>query len=258
MDSTTYTLITGASGGIGKELALIAAREGRNVVLVARRRGALTKLARELTKRYDIYSEVIAADLTSADAVETIQIALRRKKITVGILINNAGFGSYGNFAMSDKASQLAMIDLNIRALTELTHALLPTLLAQKQAYIMNLGSVAGFLPGPLMSVYFASKAYVLHFSEALAEELRGSGVSVTCLCPGSTKTGFGEVARVSATHSTRTSRVTAREVAEYGWRAMKRKKRVAVYGFSNRLSLVLIRFLPKAAVTRIVHRIQR
>lgn len=254
----TYTLITGASGGIGEALARKAAGDGRNVVLVARNKGKLTKLARELTKQHDIDAEVMAFDLSLPESPKQLCDVLKRKKITVDILVNNAGFGDYGTFAESDLETQLAMVDLNVRSLTELTHRLLPGMVARKHGYIMNVASVAGFLPGPLMSVYFASKAYVLSFSEALFEELRGSGVSVTCLCPGSTKTAFGETAHVSETHSTRTSRVTATDVADYGWDAMLAKKPVAVHRLSNRSMLWFTRFMPRRLVTRLVHDIQK
>lgn len=255
---TTYTLISGASSGIGKELAEIAAREGRNVILVARDEPALNTVAKDLAKRYAIDAMVLARDLSEQQSPQQIFDALARKKIVVDTLINNAGSGDYGEFVRSNRATQLGMINLNVRTLTELTHLFLPDMVRCKTGYIMNLGSVASFLPGPYMSVYFASKAYVLSFSEALSAELRDSGVSVTCLCPGSTKTSFGESAHVSETHSTRTSHVTPRQVAEFGWKAMKDGKPVAVYGFGNRLSITLTKFLPRSLVVRIVERIQK
>ncbi len=254
MKSQTYTLITGASSGIGKEIAILAAREGHNVVLVSRGKAELTKLARELTKQFDIFAEVIESDLTVKGAVASVVNTLERKKLTVDVLVNNAGFGDYGPFEKTDLAKQLNMIDLNIRALTELTHALLPAMIERGTGKIMNVASVAGFLPGPLMSVYFASKAYVLSFSEALADELKNSGVTVTCLCPGSTKTSFGDTAHTKKSHSTQTSKVTAAEVASFGWNAMKNGKRVAVHGFSNKYVVFIVRLLPRALVARAVH----
>lgn len=255
---TPYTLITGASSGIGKELAEIAAREGHNVILVARDEAALTTVAKDLAKRYGIDAIVLVSDLTKQQSPQQIFDTITSKKVVVDTLINNAGFGDYGDFVQSDRVAQLGMINLNVRALTELTHLFLPAMVRRKTGYVMNLGSVAGFLPGPYMSVYFASKAYVLSFSEALSAELRDSGVSVTCLCPGSTKTSFGESAHVSETHSTRTSHVTPRQVAEFGWKAMKDGKPVAVYGFGNRLSIIFTKFLPRRLVVRIVERIQK
>lgn len=258
MTKTTYALVTGASGGIGKELASIAAKNGYNLVLVAREKSKLNGLAKDLAKQHDVFTHVIACDLSDSKSPQHVFDSLKRKKIVIDILINNAGFGDYGEFSASDTKIQLAMIDLNVRALTELTHLFLPAMLERKTGYIMNLGSVASFLPGPLMSTYFATKAFVLSFSEALSEELRGSGVSVTCLCPGSTKTNFGEAAHVNKTHSTRTSTVTPGVVAAFGWSAMLHEKPVAIYGSYNRASVRFIKFLPRTTVARIVRRIQK
>lgn len=254
----SYTLITGASSGIGLELAKIAAAQGHDLVLVARRRDALDSLAASLQKEHSVVAEVIALDLGQPESPTSLAAALKKRHIQIDTLINNAGFGDYGPFTESKLSTQLSMIDLNIRALVELTHRLAPDMVARGNGRIMNVASVAGFLPGPLMATYFASKAFVLSFSEALGVELAGSGVTVTCLCPGSTKTSFGENAHVSATHSTRTSRVTAAQVAAFGWKAMMSGKPVAVHGIGNRWSLFLTRFVPRGFVTKLVHSIQR
>lgn len=253
-----YTLITGASSGIGKELAILAAQDGRNLVLTARNKAGLEALASDLMTQYGILTEVITSDLSENGAVDTLLEVLRRKKLSINTLINNAGFGDYGRFAVSNGEVQTRMINLNIRALTELTHALVPCMVKSGSGQIMNVASVAAFIPGPFMSVYFASKAYVLSFSEALAEELQGSGVSVTCLCPGSTKTGFGDKAHTKKNHSTQTSRVTAEDVATFGWKALKNGKRVAVHRVSNRYLVWVIRFLPRTLVTRAVGHMQK
>lgn len=257
MSHKTYTLVTGASSGIGKALATIAAREGHGLILVARNKRALASLAYDLSERYSVPTRVIVTDLSDPESPTKIYHELEQNGVVVDILINNAGFGDYGAFLSSSVDTQLAMIAVNIRALTELTHLFLPDMIARGSGRIMNVGSVASFVPGPMMSVYFATKAYVLSFSEALSEELRGTGVSVTCLAPGSTSTGFGDTAQAKANHSTKTSRVTAQSVAEYGWRAMMSRKTVAIHGIGNRLSLRLVRFLPRAVVTRIVRKIQ-
>lgn len=257
MQDSPYTLITGASSGIGKELASIAAENGNHLVLVARDEQKLEQHAALLKKQHGVKIEVITADLSLPASPQAIYDQLQEANITIDTLINNAGFGDYDLFHTSDRPRQLAMIDLNIRSLTELTHLFLPGFVQRGAGQIMNLGSIASFLPGPYMSVYFASKAYVLSFSEALAEELRGSGVSVTCLCPGSTKTQFGNSAHVSETHSTRTSNVTPRQVAEYGWRALENKQVVAVYGLKNRASLFVTQLLPRSLVRKLVRRIQ-
>jgi len=256
-----YTLITGASGGIGKELAIIAIRENRNVLLVARDQKKLDVLKGQLLQQAQndkLQVEVLALDLSKTTSAKKLYEFCEKKKIFIDELINNAGFGDYGNFSDSDMRRQLQMIDLNIRALTELTHLFLPHMLKKKTGKIMNLGSVASFLPGPLMSVYFASKSYVLRFSEALAEELNGSGITVTCLCPGSTKTEFGKSAQVSKTHSTANPRTTACEVAEFGWYHMQAGSRVAIYGRGNRIMLQLAKFIPRTLLAKLVKRIQR
>lgn len=253
----TYTLITGASSGIGRELALQAARDGRDLVLVARGKTELSQLSKMLSERHGTLSEVIAIDLTKKHASAQIVEILHKNQIVINELINNAGFGDYGPFSKSEREIQLSMIDLNIRALTELTHLLLPFMVKTGDGRIMNVASVAGFLPGPMMSVYFATKAYVLSFSEALSEELRGSGVTVTCLAPGSTKTDFGKNAHTTSTHSTRTSNISAKSVAEYGWKSMQRGKPLAVHGINNRSVLFVQRFLPRRLVAKLVHHMQ-
>ncbi len=253
----SYALITGASSGIGRELAVIAARENHNLILVARSEDKLQVLAEELkTGQIDI--QILAINLSAPSAAQDIYAFCRRNKLRIDTLINNAGFGDYGDFAHSNLGRQREMIDLNIRTLTELTHLLLPQMLVRGEGKILNLGSVASFLPGPLMSVYFASKAYVLSFSQALAEELRGTGVSVTCLCPGPTQSNFGKVARVGNKNAITTAKVTAAEVAGLGWHALQAGKTVAIYGFGNKIAIQLIKFTPRNLLARIIKKQQR
>lgn len=240
----SYTLITGASSGIGKELARIAALDGRKLVLVARDETALRAVADELPTE----ALAITQDLSAPDAAEQLVHTLKRQNITVSELINNAGVADYGEFAESDVERQEAVIMLSVVTLTKLTRLLLPDIIKHK-GRIMNLGSVASFLPGPWMSVYFASKAYVLNFSEGLQQELKPHGVSVTCLCPGPTATAFGKTARVSDRHPTAHPATTALEVAAFGWRAMQAGTPVAVHGAANRLGIWFTRLLPRAAV---------
>ena len=255
-----YTLITGASSGIGKELALIAGRENHNLVLVARNQTALKAVRSQILKEANksLKIEVLAVDLSGPKAAHEIFEFCKKKKIFVRQLINNAGFGDYGNFSESNRERQLQMIAVNIRVLTELTHLFLPAMIKRESGKIMNLGSVASFLPGPLMSVYFATKNYVLSFSEALAEELSGSGVTVTCLCPGSTKTDFGSNAKVSETHSTANPKTTALEVAQFGWYHLQAGTRVAVYGRTNRFMIQLTKLIPRTLLTKLVMKIQK
>jgi uncharacterized protein len=258
MKKQTYALITGASGGIGEQLALLAAADGYNVILVARDKVALKRVAELIEQRYGVTTLVLAQDLAQPKSPKLIFDSVKRQNISVSVLINNAGFGDYGEFSKSNRSIQLSMIDLNIRALTELTHLFLPEMVKRRKGYVVNLGSIASFLPGPLMSVYFASKAYVLSFSDALAQELKGSGVSVTCLCPGSTKTQFGNAAHVKTSHSTQTSRVTPKQVAVFGWEAMKKGKTRAIYGNSNRFTILAMKIVPHNLVARIVEKIQK
>lgn len=256
-----FTLITGATSGIGLELAKIAAREKRNLLLVARSKSKLKELQGQILRQAQNDKqavEIIAVDLSKSTSAQKVLAFCEKNKIFIDELINNAGFGDYGTFAQSDVKRQLTMIDLNIRSLTELTHLLLPAMMEQKTGRIMNLGSVASFLPGPLMSVYFASKNYVLSFSRALHEELRGSGVSVTCLCPGATKTDFGKNAQVSDSHSTANPKVTAREVAEFGWYYMQAGDPIAIYGRGNRTLLQIVKFIPRNLLTRLIKHIQK
>lgn len=253
-----YTLITGASSGIGRELALIAAREHRNLLLVARDQKNLESLQNEIQQQdTKLKVALFAVDLSKANSAQEVFNFCKKKKININELINNAGFGDYGNFAESDLRRQLSMIDLNIRSLTELTHLFLQPMLKNGEGKIMNLASVAGFLPGPLMSVYFASKNYVLRFSEAIAEELNDTGVSITCLCPGSTKTNFGNNAKVSDTHSTANPKTTAREVAEFGWYHMQSGTRVIVHGRVNRIMLLVAKLIPRSLLAKLVMKIQ-
>lgn len=256
-----YTLITGASSGIGRELALIAGRYKRNLVLVARSEADLLAVKKEVLthgQSEKIRIEVLAVDLSKNTSAKKVYDFCKQKNIAVNELINNAGFGDYGLFSDSDLKRQLSMIDLNIRSLTELTHLFLPDMLTNRSGKIMNLGSVASFLPGPHMSVYFASKNFVLRFSQALHEEVRSHGVTVTCLCPGPTKTSFGKSARVSKTHSTANPKVTAKAVAEFGWKHMQDGTAVAIVGRTNRYMIQLSKFIPRNLLPKLVKKIQR
>ena len=185
-------LITGASVGIGRDLAELFARDGHHLVLTARNEGQLQELAAKLRDQYHVNVEVIVQDLSVAGASQQIFERLQSKPIDY--VVNNAGFGSHGLFAGAELQSQLAMLQVNIVALTHLTRLLLPGMLARKSGRILNVASLAAFLPGPYMAVYYATKAYVLSFSEALSSETAGSGVTVTALCPGATRTARSTV----------------------------------------------------------------
>jgi hypothetical protein len=256
MESTA--LITGASSGIGMELARIFAREGHNLLLTARRKERLKNLKETLEKEFDIEAATYSCDLSNPEAPKALFEFCSKNKIEINTLVNNAGIGDFGPFTESDWSKQAVMIDLNVRALTHLTHLFLPKLVQQKRAYIMNVASTAAFQPGPLMSVYYATKHYVLAFGEAIAEELKETGVTVTTLCPGPTKSEFQQTAGMEKSGLFKKFAVaTSDEVAEYGYRAMMKGKRIAVYGVLNKLSAASVQLLPSRLVTPMVKRIQ-
>ena len=252
--STGTALITGASSGIGLELAKLFAAGGFDLVLVARRGDKLEALGKELAQQYGITSQAIAADLADAAAPEELFTQLAAAGVTVDVLVNNAGFGELGPFATIDLATGRRMIQVNITALTDLTKLFLPGMLTRGRGRILNVASTAGFAPGPLMAVYYATKAYVISFSEAVAEELRGSGVSVTVLCPGPTLTEFQSVAHMESTRLFKMPGVVmdAGSVARAGYAGVMRGKRMVVPGFFNLLLPLVIRFSPRAMVVRV------
>jgi hypothetical protein len=249
-------LITGASSGIGLDLAHLFARDGHDVVLVARSGDKLRALATELEREHRIRARVVVADLAKPDAPRAIADAVR--DLEIDVLVNNAGFGVAGAFAETSLDAELEMIQVNITALTQLTKLFLPAMIARKRGRILNLASTAAFQPGPLMAVYYASKAYVLSFSEAIAEELSGSGVTVTALCPGPTATGFADVA---AMHDRRLFKMmrpmTSMDVARSGYRALQRGTRVAVTGARNKLLAQAVRISPRRLTVKITKAMQ-
>jgi uncharacterized protein len=250
---TQTALITGASGGIGYELAKLFARDGTNLVLVARSGDKLVQVSKELRGNFACIVKTIALDLSHLPAPKFLFDQLQGEGIAVDILINNAGFGAFGEFAQMAEQEILGQIDLNIAALTHLTRLFVPPMIARRRGKIMNVASTAAFQPGPLMAVYYATKAYVLSFSEALANELNGSGVTVTCFCPGPTNTGF---ARRAGNDGTRLFKkiggMSAETVARDGYRALIAGKTVAISGAQNWLAAESVRFAPRKLVTAI------
>lgn len=254
MPSRPVALITGASAGIGKELARILAAD-HDLILTARREAELNALAAELAPTK---CHVIAADLADPAAPRKLFDAVTAAGLTVDVLVNNAGFGDLGPFADADLSKMLRMIQVNVAALTELTGLFLPGMRTRRNGRILNLGSVAGFQPGPLMAVYYATKAFVNSFSEALSNELEGSGVTVTCLCPGPTKSEFRDIAGVGGTKAFSESGVAeTKPVAEAGIRAMRRGKRLVITGFRNKFLIFMERFVSRGMVIRAVRRLQ-
>ncbi|MGA7462854.1 MAG: SDR family oxidoreductase [Candidatus Korobacteraceae bacterium] len=246
-------LITGASSGIGLELAHLFARDGYRLVLVARNRSVLRELGDELQSRHSIQVRISPKDLAHPASPGELYQELQEAGIVLDVLVNNAGFGGTGSFLNSDWDNEAEMIHVNITALTHLTKLFLPQIRA-REGKVMNVASVAAFLPGPFMSVYYASKAYVLSFSEALAEELSGTGTTVTCLCPGPVMTKFQERAGTSTTGLARGPLLLdVRDVALAGYEGLKQGKRIVIPGWKNAALVQGLRASPRSMVTKIV-----
>jgi short-subunit dehydrogenase len=252
------TVITGASAGIGTALARVFARNGHALALVARREDRLHALADEIAAAGGVRPLVIVADLQQRDAARLIGDALGAQGAEPQFIVNNAGFGLVGTAAALDRGEQLAMIDLNMRALTELSLAFVDSL-ARHRGGILNVGSVAGFLPGPGMAVYYATKAYVLSFSEALHSELKARGVRVSVLCPGPVSTEFAVRAGVKGRSlAPGFLSQSAEDVAEAGYRGLMRGQRTIISGLLNKLLVLLIRLFPRRLAMAVVDRRQR
>ncbi|MEP7030522.1 MAG: SDR family oxidoreductase [Pseudolabrys sp.] len=251
------TVITGASAGIGVALARVFARHGHALALVARREDRLRALADEIGAGGAPRPIVIAADLVQPGAAQTIAAALAAQGAEPQYIVNNAGFGLIGAAAARDRAEQLSMIDLNVRVLTELSLAFIGSL-ERHHGGILNVGSIAGFLPGPGMAVYYATKAYVLSFSEALHSELKARGVRVTVLCPGPVPTEFAARAGVSTGLAPEFLTESAESVAELGYRGLMRGNRVVVPGLINKLVAFLVPLVPRRLLLAAVDARQR
>ena len=253
--STETVLITGASSGIGLELARCFAADKSNLVLSARNETALETLAAELRQAHGIKVEVLTADLARPESPAKMFSTLKGRGIPVDVLVNNAGFGLHGAFVDLPLKRQMEIVSVNISGLVELTGLFLPEMMQRKRGGILNIGSVAGFVPGPQMAVYYASKAFVLSFSESLHEELRGTGVHVTNLCPGPTESNFSQVARSHHTRKAQAKKMSAAVVARIGHADYRRGANLSVPGAGNKFLTVAPKFLPRAAVRRMVGR---
>jgi uncharacterized protein len=250
-------LITGASSGIGLELARIFADNRHDVVLVARTEDKLRAVARDCGQK-GVKAHVVAEDLAKPGAARSIVDAVGALGVQIDVLVNNAGFGVYGRFAETALEKELESIQVNALALTELTKRFLPAMLARHSGRILNVASTAAFVPGPLMAVYYATKAYVVSFSEAIANELEGTGVTVTVLCPGPTATGFQSAANLEGSRIVSLLRkADSRSVAQAGYDAMMAGKVVAVPGVSNKVGALVPRLFPRAIIRKVVRAIQ-
>jgi short-subunit dehydrogenase len=251
-------LVTGASSGIGWELAKCFAAEGSNLVLVARNQQALEQLSAELEASHGIKVRILTADLALPETPKRIFEELSRLNICVDILVNNAGFGLHSEFLNLSLPRQLEIIHVNVTALTELTGLFLPGMIQRRRGGILNVGSVAGFLPGPNMAVYYASKAYVQSFTEALAAETSGSGLSISVLCPGPTESNFGNIARGGKPRRAERAKMSAQAVARVGHRQFRAGKVVVVPGIANRLLVFLPRMVPRRLARFVVKKYNR
>jgi uncharacterized protein len=251
-------LITGASSGIGLELAKTFASHGHHLVLVARNEGKLKELAAQIEQQYKVKVTVIAKDLSNYNTAKEIVNSCTQQNIQVDYLVNNAGIGDFGFFHESDWNKQEQIINLNITALTCLTHLVLPGMVQRKFGKILNVASTAAFQPGPTMSVYYATKAYVLSFTEAISNELEKTGVTVTALCPGATESGFQSAAAMEESKLVKGKKLpSSAEVATYGYKALMNGKVVAIHGFMNKVIAESVRFTPRFLVRKIVRSIQ-
>ncbi|WP_187262644.1 SDR family NAD(P)-dependent oxidoreductase [Pontibacter beigongshangensis] len=254
-----YTaLITGASGGIGYQLAKLFAKDGHNLVLVARSEDKLQQMALQFAIKYKIYTKVIAQDLAKPEAPQLIFDELKREGLQLDILVNNAGFANYGYFRETDVQKELAMMQVNMLALTHLTKLFLAQIRTDRPAKVLNIASTAAFPPGPLMAVYYATKAYVLSFSEALAAEQEGTNVSITVLCPGATATDFKERANLDGSGIFRDSLLAdANDVAKAGYEGMMAGEVLVFPSLKDKLTAFSVRLAPRRLVRKLVKVIQ-
>ena len=249
-------LVTGGSSGIGLELARCFAMDGYNLVLAARSAAALEKAASELSSQYGIQATAIASDLGAPGGAQRLIDDITRRNSHIDVLVNNAGYGAVGAMENCDVNAHLGMIDLNVRALTELTRAYWPNMIKNRRGGVLNVSSMGGFAPGPFMAIYGASKAYVLSFSEALWEEARGTGLHVSCLCPGATRSDFHQRAGTDHTPAGKVPMMSAAQVARIGYRAFQANKRVAVPGVANKLAAAIMHFIPNGILMKTLRRV--
>ncbi|MEH2202685.1 MAG: SDR family oxidoreductase [Nostoc sp.] len=255
-------LITGAASGIGYQLTQIFARHNYNLVLVDKNEQKLIEIVDEFPQKFGIFVKIFVKDLSIPTSPEEIFTELQQASIKIDVLVNNAGFGTYGAFSETDLSTELKMLQVNMVSLTHLTKLFLKDMVEQNYGKILNVASAAAFQPGPLMAVYFATKAYVLSFSEAIANELEGTGVNVTVLCPGPTASEFQQNAAMEDSKIANVNRMMDTEtVARIGYRGLMKNKTVVVPGMRNKILTESVRFTPRNLVTKVVrsmHELQK
>lgn len=252
-------LITGASGGLGLELARVMAENGFDLVLTARSEDKLLDIKRELEQEYKVSAAVFACDLTQHDAAQQLFDYTEREGMRIDVLVNNAGFGDFGLYAESSWDKQNSMIQLNVVALAHLTHLFVQPMIKHSAGKILNIASIAAFQPGPLMSVYYATKAFVLSLSEALSVELKDTGVTVTAVCPGPIRTGFEQQADLGNSGLFKNLSVSnAADVARFAYGKLMQGKTVAVYGAGNKFIVFGAKLAPRSMVRNTVYKIQK
>lgn len=249
----SYALITGASSGIGYELANLFAKDKHNIILIARREDRLKQLSRDLENDYKIKTLVIPKDLSQSQSAQEIYDILKQNDITIDYLINNAGFMVYGRFSDTNWSEEHKMTQLHMVTLTHLIKLFLPDMLKRENGKILNIGSTGSFVPGPLIAVYCATKNYILSLSEAIAEELNGTGVTVTALCPGGTKTEFAEKANIKNSSVHFFEVMEAKRVARIGYKALMKGKRVVIPGMFNKIQIFSIRITPRIVASKLI-----
>ena len=245
-------LITGATTGIGYELAKLYAKDENNLILVARDEDRLKEVKEELGL-YSINIYTVALDLSEDNSCEKVLDFVNKNNLSVDILINNAGIGSFGYLSEIEMEKELKLIDVNIRALTELTKIFLPAMIEHEEGAIMNVASTAAFCAGPKMATYYASKSYVLNFTEALYEEVRGSNIKISCLCPGPVKTNFQDKSGIRKKEAAKKALMTPKEVAEVAYRDFKKGKLIIIPGFKNKVIILFNKIIPRSLSRKII-----
>ena len=259
MSTNKLALVTGASGGIGETFARFLAAEKYDLLLVARGGDKLTALAKELSAKHGIQAHGFSADLSKPESVAAVEIRLKELNRPLDLLVNNAGFATYGEYKDLDPVREQQMIQVNIATLAALTRSVLPDMVKRRQGKVLNVASTGAFMPGPLMAVYYATKAFVLSFSEAVNEELKGTGVSITALCPGPTASGFQSRAGMEKSSLVKGKNLMDSEtVVKAGYRALMKEKAFVVPGLMNKILVVLPKLMPRSWIPGMVKGAQK